>query len=272
MIRELSNGRLLAFDQDPEAKTNVRELAERSFTLIEANFRYLTKYLRFHGVMHVDGILADLGVSSHQIDEPARGFSTRFKGSLDMRMNPRSKKNAIVILNEYSEHDLIHLFSYYGDIRNARSLAAAVVGARKRQSITDTQELMDIVGPLARRGAENRYAAQVFQAIRIEVNEEMEALKEFLQATIPAIGPSGRLVVITYHSLEDRLVKNFMQYGNFEGKPEKDFYGNLIRPFRPVNRKPIVATPMEINRNKRARSAKLRIAEKLTSDERTRNE
>jgi 16S rRNA (cytosine1402-N4)-methyltransferase len=263
ILENLETGKLYAFDQDKEAKANATAVADRSFTFIEANFRHLEKFLRFHKVSKVHGILADLGVSSHQINEGSRGFSTRFDGELDMRMNQQKGKSARDVINSYEEKDLIHLFSFYGEVKNARTLAAAVVDERNRGEIRTTAQFLDLLKPYAKRGQESKYAAQVFQAIRIEVNDEMEALKEFLSSSVSMLDQGGRLVVISYHSLEDRLVKHFFNYGNFEGTPEKDFYGNLVRPLKPITRKPMVASINEIERNKRARSAKLRIAEKI---------
>lgn len=267
IVGRLEEGTLYAFDQDADAKVNAERLSDqlkqkRSFTFIESNFRYLRRYLKFHGVTQVDGILADLGVSSHQINEGARGFSTRFDGELDMRMDQNADKSAFHVVNEYEESDLIHILSAYGEIKNARTLANAIIRERATP-ITRSQQLKEIASKLAPRGREAKYLAQVYQAIRIEVNDEMGALKEFLEQTTEVIRPGGRLVVMSYHSLEDRLVKNFINTGNFKGKMEKDFYGHEIRPFKPITKKPIVAEEEEIERNKRARSAKLRIGERV---------
>ena len=267
IVGRLEEGTLYAFDQDADAKVNAEKLSDqlkqkRSFTFIESNFRYLRRYLKFHGVMQVDGILADLGVSSHQINEGARGFSTRFDGELDMRMDQNADKSAFHVVNEYEESDLIHILSAYGEIKNARTLANAIIRERATP-ITRSQQLKEIASKLAPRGREAKYLAQVYQAIRIEVNDEMGALKEFLEQTTEVIRPGGRLVVMSYHSLEDRLVKNFINTGNFKGKMEKDFYGHEIRPFKPITNKPIVAEEEEIDSNKRARSAKLRIGERV---------
>ena len=269
IVGRLEEGTLYAFDQDADAKVNAEKLSDqlkqkRSFTFIESNFRYLRRYLKFHGVTQVDGILADLGVSSHQINEGARGFSTRFDGELDMRMDQNADKSAFHVVNEYEESDLIHILSAYGEIKNARTLANAIIRERATP-ITRSQQLKEIASKLAPRGREAKYLAQVYQAIRIEVNDEMGALKEFLEQTTEVIRPGGRLVVMSYHSLEDRLVKNFINTGNFKGKMEKDFYGHEIRPFKPITKKPIVAEEEEIERNKRARSAKLRIGERVGS-------
>tara|TARA_Y100001972_G_C7657329_1_gene331073 strand:- start:434 stop:1354 length:921 start_codon:yes stop_codon:yes gene_type:complete len=267
IVGRLEEGTLYAFDQDADAKVNAEKLSDqleqkRSFTFIESNFRYLRRYLKFHGVTQVDGILADLGVSSHQINEGARGFSTRFDGELDMRMDQNADKSAFHVVNEYEESDLIHILSAYGEIKNARTLANAIIRERATP-ITRSQQLKEIASKLAPRGREAKYLAQVYQAIRIEVNDEMGALKEFLEQTTEVIRPGGRLVVMSYHSLEDRLVKNFINTGNFKGKMEKDFYGHEIRPFKPITKKPIVAEEEEIDSNKRARSAKLRIGERI---------
>ncbi|MEQ9219186.1 MAG: 16S rRNA (cytosine(1402)-N(4))-methyltransferase RsmH [Cyclobacteriaceae bacterium] len=267
IVGRLEEGTLYAFDQDADAKVNAEKLSnqlkqKRSFTFIESNFRYLRRYLKFHGVTQVDGILADLGVSSHQINEGARGFSTRFDGELDMRMDQNADKSAFHVVNEYEESDLIHILSAYGEIKNARTLANAIIRERATP-ITRSQQLKAIASKLAPRGREAKYLAQVYQAIRIEVNDEMGALKEFLEQTTEVIRPGGRLVVMSYHSLEDRLVKNFINTGNFKGVMEKDFYGHEVRPFKPVTKKPIVAEEEEIDKNKRARSAKLRIGERI---------
>lgn len=255
-------GRLLAFDQDAEARVNAKAFDDKRFTFIEANFRHLKKYLRLHGIKQVDGILADLGVSSHQLDEGARGFSTRFDGELDMRMNQDAPFSAKNVVNEYDEAKLHRIFGLYGEVKNARTLAAAVVQARANQPIDTAAQLKDIAWKLAPRGKEFKYLAQVFQAIRIEVNDELKALEEFLQQAPDVLAPGGRLVVMSYHSLEDRLVKNFINKGKFEGEVEKDLYGNDLKPLRPTTRgQPLEASEAEIAQNNRARSAKLRIAE-----------
>lgn len=267
IIDRLKEGTLYAFDQDADARVNAEKLSDqlkqkRSFTFIESNFRYLKRYLKFHGVTQVDGILADLGVSSHQIDEASRGFSTRFDGDLDMRMDQNAEISAKKVVNEYTEPDLVHILSAYGEIKNARTLANAIIRERATP-ITRSQQLKDIASALAPRGKEAKYLAQVYQAIRIEVNDEMGALKEFLEQTTEVIKPGGRLVIMSYHSLEDRLVKNFMNTGNFKGVMEKDFYGHEIRPFKPITKKPVVADEEEIKENARARSAKLRVGERI---------
>lgn len=262
ILRRLDTGHLLAFDQDIDASENTKQLEKSgnsSFTFIGSNFRYLKKFLRLHGITQVDGILADLGVSSYQIDEPGRGFSTRFDGDLDMRMDKQGKLKAGDIINSYEEADLIHVLSAYGEVKNARTLAASIMRSRAEGRLEGIEAFKEVIVKYAPRGRENKYLAQVFQALRIEVNDELGALKEFLVQSGEVIKKEGRLVVMSYHSLEDRLVKNYINKGNFKGVDEKDFYGNPIRVFDPVNRKPIVASQEEIDRNSRARSAKLRI-------------
>ncbi|HCX20764.1 MAG: 16S rRNA (cytosine(1402)-N(4))-methyltransferase [Flammeovirgaceae bacterium] len=263
ILEKLDGGMLYAFDQDADAKANAEEFQQhRSFTFVESNFRFLKRQLRFHGVKQVDGILADLGVSSHQLDEGSRGFSTRFDGELDMRMDQGAAVTAKHVVNEYDQKDLIHILSAYGEVKNAKTLAAAIIRARGMKTIHRNEQLREIALTCAPRGKEMKYLAQLFQAIRIEVNDEMGALHEFLEQTPEVIKPGGRLVVMSYHSLEDRPVKNFINAGNIRGKQEKDFYGNIIRPFESVTRKPIIAGEEELERNNRARSAKLRIAER----------
>jgi 16S rRNA (cytosine1402-N4)-methyltransferase len=255
-------GRLFAFDQDPDAKANVPQ--DPRFTLIEANFRYLQKYLRLYRITEVDGILADLGISSHQIDEPTRGFSTRFDGPLDMRMNTRAAVSAFEVVNTYSDEQLHKILGMYGEIRNARTAAQTIFAHRHNQPIRTTAELVGVLRKLAPRGQENRYFAQVFQALRIEVNEELKVLEEFLVQAPAVLAPQGRLAVISFHSLEDRLVKNFIKTGKFSGDAEKDLYGNTLhKPLESVSRKPIEAEPEELAQNPRSRSAKLRIAERI---------
>ncbi|WP_462251138.1 16S rRNA (cytosine(1402)-N(4))-methyltransferase RsmH [Ekhidna sp.] len=268
ILEKLTTGHLIAFDQDIDAEKNAQQLmqadaeAKRSFTFIESNFRFLKKYLKLHGITEVDGILADLGVSSHQFDEPARGFTIRAEGVLDMRMDQAATKSAREVVNEYVEKDLIHILSAYGEIRNARTLAREIVSFRMNQPIETNEQLKAIAMKNAPKGRDLKYLAQVFQAIRIEVNEELEALKEFLIQAGEVLKADGRLVVMSYHSLEDRPVKNFINKGNIKGVDEKDFYGNPIRVLDPVNRKPIVPEAAEIKENSRARSAKLRIGRK----------
>lgn len=261
ILSELGNGRLFAFDQDEDAAGNV--IHDDRLFFIRHNFRYLKNFLRFYGVEQVDAVFADLGVSSHDFDVAERGFSFRFDEKLDMRMNRDASVDAGYVLNNYSEEQLIFLFRMYGEIKNARRLVSEIFQARNRQPISTTGQLKEIASKCTLRSQENKYLAQVFQALRIEVNDEMDALKEFLEAAFEVLKPGGRLAVITYHSLEDRLCKNFMKSGNFEGKVEKDFYGNVESPFRLVNKKVIVPQPQEIEENLRARSAKLRVAEKV---------
>ena len=262
IVEKLTTGHLYGFDQDADAKVNAEGFDKRSFTFVPSNFRNLKKYLRFYGVTAVDGILADLGISSHQIDVPERGFSTRFQGPLDMRMNVNSEVSAKEVLNEYGERDLAKIFGMYGELNQPMKIARAITAYRVNKPLETIEQLKEAVARFAPRGKEAKFFAQLFQAIRLEVNEEMEVLEEMLGQCAEVLKPGGRLVVMSYHSLEDRLAKNFINKGNFEGTDEKDFYGNLIRPLEPVNRKPIVAGDDEIARNSRARSAKLRIAEK----------
>jgi len=263
ILEKLKNGKLIAFDQDEDARAEAEKINERSFTFCQANFRYLKKYLKLNGISKVNGILADLGVSSHQIDSALRGFSTRFDGPLDMRMNQQASLTAAKVLNTYSEKDLHKIFGMYGEVRNAKTIAQAVVQHRVNQQFKTTTDLKEALKSFAPRGKENKYFAQVFQALRIEVNEEMKALEEMLEQTAAVLDKGGRLVVMTYHSLEDRMVKNFINKGKVFGEVEKDFYGNEIKALKAINRKPIEATAEEIEKNKRARSAKLRIAEKI---------
>jgi 16S rRNA (cytosine1402-N4)-methyltransferase len=263
ILEQLKGGRLIAFDQDEEAAAQAERITSRSFTFCQANFRYMKRYLKLNGVTGVRGVLADLGISSHQIDSPERGFSTRFDGPLDMRMNKNISTTAATVLNEYSEQDLHRILGMYGEVRNARTVARALVQARVKNRFAQTEDLRSVLRELAPRGKENRYFAQVFQALRIEVNEEMKALEDFLHQCGDLIEPGGRLVVISYHSLEDRMVKNYINKGKVFGEMEKDFYGNPIRPFAAVNRKPLEPSREEIERNNRARSARMRIGERL---------
>ena len=262
ILSYLTTGKLIAFDQDPDAKANAVAINDTKLEFIPANFRHFSKYLRMYNIKKVDGILADLGVSSHQIDAAERGFSTRFEARLDMRMDQQGKLTAANILNEYSEAALQQMFSDYAEIRNSRTLAKEIINARQIEDILTSEQLKKIILPLAQRGKENQYFARVYQALRIAVNDEMAALREMLEQTAEVLNPGGRLVVMSYHSLEDRLVKYYINTGNFKGEQEKDFYGNLIRPLNPVTRKPMMASAEELEKNKRARSAKLRIAEK----------
>ena len=253
-------GRLLGFDQDEDAERNI--VNDPHFIFVRSNFRYLYNFLRYHDIEQVDAILADLGVSSHHFDDSERGFSFRFDGDLDMRMNKRAGLTAADIVNTYEEERLANVLYLYGELKNSRKLASVIVKARSGQTIRTIGEFLEIIKPLFGREREKKELAKVFQALRIEVNQEMEALKEMLLAATEALKPGGRLVVITYHSLEDRMVKNIMKTGNVEGKAETDFFGNLQTPFRLVNNKVIVPDQAEIERNPRSRSAKLRIAEK----------
>lgn len=254
-------GKLFGFDQDKDAEANV--MNDERFELVKQNFRYLKNYLKFYRAIPVDGVLADLGVSSHQFNEGERGFSIRFEGPLDMRMNQGIELTAAKVVNEYDEQDLIRIFKEYGEVNNARSLVAEIIGRRDSGNITTTQELIETIEGCVPERIKNKYLAQVFQALRIEVNDELNALKEMLEQSYEVLKPGGRLSVITYHSLEDRLVKNYIKKGKFEGELEKDFFGNPQLKFKQINRKPILPTEDEIKTNNRARSAKLRIAEKL---------
>ncbi len=262
ILQQLKQGKLFAFDQDEDAELNAKAIADPQFTFIKTNFRYFQKYLKLKGCTQVDGILADLGVSSHQIDSAHRGFSTRFDGELDMRMSKTQDLSAKEVINEYSKDELHKIFGLYGEIRNAKTLAEGIIQARNSKQIRSTQELKAILNRFAPKYSEFKYQAQVFQALRIEVNDELKALEEMLVQTAEVLKPNGRLVVMSYHSLEDRLVKHFIQKGKFQGEIEKDIYGNYSLPLEAVNKKPIEATPEEIAQNSRARSAKLRIARK----------
>jgi 16S rRNA (cytosine1402-N4)-methyltransferase len=255
-----ADGRLIAFDQDEDSLTNA--LNDERFTLVNENFRYLKNFLRLHKAFPLDGILADLGISSHQIDTPGRGFATRFEGPLDMRMARKQGTTAAEMVNTYPEEKLRSVFQLYGEISNARQLAAKIVESRKKP-ITTTSELKEAIKSCMPSNYENKYLAQVFQAIRIEINDEMGALQAMLKQCADSLKPSGRLVVISYHSLEDRLVKNYIKTGNTEGILEKDFYGNIIAPFKSITRKPITPAEAELVTNPRSRSAKLRVAQKI---------
>ncbi len=256
-----SGGRLFSFDQDADAEKNIPE-GEKRLTFVRSNFRFLTNWMRYHGVEQVDAVLADLGVSSHHFDATERGFSFRGDGPLDMRMNGRGGRTAADVVNTASEERLADIFFLYGEMKNARRIAAALVKARAQQKITKISDFTEIIRPLLGREREKKDMAKVFQALRIEVNGEMEALEEMLQAALRALRPGGRLVVLTYHSLEDRLVKNFMRSGNAAGKVEQDFFGNRLSPIRPLSGKAITPDADELERNPRSRSAKLRIGEK----------
>lgn len=255
-----ANGRLLAFDQDADAQQNV--IDDSRFEFIDQNFRYLKNFCRLHNALPVNGILADLGVSSFQFDQAGRGFSIRFDAELDMRMNQSSELNAKKVVNNYAEADLHRIFGMYGEIHNSKLLAKTIVTGRLNTPINTVADLKDAIQNLIPRGRENKYLAQVFQALRIEVNQELEALKDFLMQSAEVLVSGGRLVVMSYHSLEDRLVKNFIAKGKFSGEVVKDFYGNDQKPFDAVSRGAIVATVEEVQLNNRARSAKLRIAVK----------
>ena len=254
------NGKLFAFDQDEDALANA--LSDERFTLINENFRFIKRFLRFYGVKSVDGILADLGVSSHQFDVPERGFSTRFDAELDMRMSQKNNLNAYRVVNEYDDVNLKRVFLDYGELKNAPALARTIIEAREEQPIKTTDELKEVLARYLPERVRNKILAQIYQAIRIEVNQEMDVLKEFLEQSLEILNQGGRLSVISYHSLEDRLVKRFMKNGMFEGEPERDFFGNFSVPFKTVG-KLIVPDNAEIKENNRARSAKLRIAEKI---------
>lgn len=255
-------GHLYSFDQDADAEQNI-PADEQKFTFVRSNFRYLRNWMRYYGVEGIDGLLADLGVSSHHFDDESRGFSFRFDAPLDMRMNERDGLTAADVCNRYSEEELARLFWLYGELKNGRRLANAIVRGRADHPIATVNDLITLVRPLIGANREKKDMAKVFQALRIEVNHEMEALHEMLDAAISCLKPGGRLVVLTYHSLEDRMVKNYMRSGNAEGKVEEDFFGNRLSPLRPVNNKVIVPDADEQERNPRSRSAKLRIAEKV---------
>ncbi|MEO7977078.1 16S rRNA (cytosine(1402)-N(4))-methyltransferase RsmH [Flavobacterium sp.] len=253
-------GKLFAFDQDEDALVNA--LADERFTLINENFRFIKRFLRFHGVKSVDGILADLGVSSHQFDVPERGFSTRFDADLDMRMSQKNDLNAYRVVNEYDDANLKRVFLDYGELKNAPVLSRTIIEAREYQPIKTTDELKEVLAKYLPERVRNKILAQIYQAIRIEVNQEMDVLKEFIEQSLEILNPGGRLSVISYHSLEDRLVKRFIKNGMFSGEPERDFFGNFSVPFKTIG-KLIVPDDAEIKINNRARSAKLRIAEKI---------
>lgn len=257
-----SEGRLFGFDQDPDAAANV-PADEPRFTFVRSNFRYLKNWMRYHNVDFVDGILADLGVSSHHFDDETRGFSFRFDAPLDMRMNTRGGMTAADVVNTYDEERLARLFYLYGELKNGRKLASTLAKARREESIKSIGQLLDIVKPLVGKDREKKDLAKVFQALRIEVNHEMDALETLLRSAIDVLRPGGRLSVLTYHSLEDRMVKNFIRSGNLEGKVEQDFFGNRLAPLKAINNKVIVPTDEEQQTNPRSRSAKLRIAEKV---------
>lgn len=270
-------GHLYSFDQDPDAEANIhgkqtekgQEKMPKNFTFVRSNFRYLKNWMRYHGVTHIDGLLADLGVSSHHLDDAERGFAFRFDAPLDMRMNTRAGRTAADLLAEADEQELTRIFTLYGELRQARRMAQAIVRRRPQHPILTTGDLMEAVKPFISPKAEKKELAQVFQALRIEVNHEMQALEEMLTAAVDLLRPAddkheaGRLVVMTYHSLEDRIVKNVIRAGRADGEIQKDFYGRVIAPLKAVNNKVIEASAEEVERNPRARSAKLRIAQKV---------
>lgn len=263
-----ANAHLYSFDQDADAEANLKQnygddlLNDERFTFVRSNFRYLKNWMRYHGVEQIDGLLADLGVSSHHFDDESRGFSFRFESPLDMRMNKRSSKTAADIVNNYAEEALADIFYLYGELKNSRKIASLLVKARQEKKIETTGDFIAVVEPLFKREREKKDLAKLFQALRIEVNGEMSALKELLTSVVDILKPGGRLSVITYHSLEDRIVKNIMKAGNIEGKIEQDFFGRINTPFKLINNKVIVPTDEEQEQNPRSRSAKLRIAEK----------
>ena len=261
ILNKLKKGKLVAFDQDTDAIANKPN--DKNLILVQGNFRYMQNYLRYHKIDKIDGILADLGVSSHHFDEQDRGFSFRFNADLDMRMNQTAELTAKKVLNEYGVNDLKTIFKTYGELKSGGRIAGFVDRYRKQQKIETVEQFKELLDPILPPRGQSKVLAQVFQALRIEVNQEMEALKEMLLQTEKVLKPRGRLVVITYHSLEDRLVKNYIKNGMFQGQPEKDLYGNFEVPFKLINRKVIVPDEAEITRNNRARSAKLRIAEKI---------
>lgn len=261
ILSRLDGGHLYSFDQDVEAEQNI--VGAESFTFVRSNFRFLKNFLHYYGVSEIDGLLADLGVSSHHFDDSNRGFSFRFEGALDMRMNQRAGKTAADVLNGYSEKQLADIFYLYGELKQGRKLAAAIEEVRKKKKLKTIGDFIEVVTPFIGRDRGKKDLAKIFQALRIEVNGELDALKQMLNSAVEMLKPGGRLVVITYHSLEDRIVKNVMKSGNAEGEVEKDFFGKVSSPLRMVNTKVIVPTEEEMERNPRSRSAKLRIAEKV---------
>jgi 16S rRNA (cytosine1402-N4)-methyltransferase len=261
IVNRLRSGKLYGFDQDEDAEQNIPD--DPRFVFVRSNFKYLTNFLKYHGVDQVDGILADLGVSSHHFDHRERGFSFRYEeGDLDMRMNRKAGLKASDVVNQYTEERLATVFYQYGELKNSRKIASALVKARSVAPMETVSDFLEVIKPYFFREKEKKDMARVFQALRIEVNQEMEALEQLLQQSLAVLKPGGRMVVMTYHSLEDRLVKNFFKTGNFEGKSEQDFYGNFLTPFKLINNKVLVADLEEQERNPRSRSAKLRIAEK----------
>lgn len=261
ILKKFEKGSLIAFDHDQDALIN--KIEDERLILINQNFRYMRNFLKLYKALPVDGILADLGISSYQIDKAERGFSVRFEGDLDLRMNRRKSLTAQQVVNEYSVSKLKDIFQSYGELKNAYKVAMNIDNARSGKAIKTTTELMEATQKCAPRGLENKFYAKLFQALRIEVNDELGALKQLLEQSVDLLASGGRIVVISYHSLEDRLVKNFFKSGNLKGEVEKDFYGNSQTPFKLINRKPITAGAKELEENKRSRSAKLRIAEKI---------
>lgn len=261
ILEHLEGGHLYAFDQDSDAQRNIPE--DSRFTLIHENFRHLKNFLRLHGVKKIDGLLADLGVSSHQFDTAERGFSTRFDGPIDGRMDQRGSLTGSQILNTYGLQELTNMFRLYGELKNAYKISHHIINTREEKPFDNIQNLKDSLLKLAPRNRENKFFAQVFQALRIEVNQELEALKEMLEQCSQIMNPKGRLVILSYHSLEDRIAKNFIKTGNVQGELHKDFYGKIENSWQAINRKPIMAKEEEIEMNSRARSARLRIAEKI---------
>ena len=263
ILERIGKGRLIVFDQDPDAKKNI--MKDKRLLFLSGNFRYVRNFLRFHGLKTIDGALADLGVSSHHFDVPERGFSFRHESRIDMRMNPESVKTAADVLNNYSDRDLARIFRKFGEVKNAGKLVAAIISARRRQKIETTGEFLEAIADCIPEKTRQKYLAKVFQSLRIEVNAELDSLSEMLKGVTGFMPEGARFAVISYHSLEDRMVKNFFRTGNVEGELRKDFYGNIESPFLPVNRTVIQAGEEEISQNPRARSAKLRIAEKRAS-------
>ena len=261
ILKELGKGKLFAFDQDKDAGIN--SVSGKNFTLITSNFRYIKRFMRYYNALPVDGILADLGISSHQVDTASRGFSTRFDSPLDMRMNAEQKLNARDIINTYPEEKMKKIFSEYGEVDNAGKVASQIVTSRKAKAVETTQQLIEVIDRYVDKRFPSKYLSKIFQALRIEVNDEINALREFLAQSAGLVAKGGRLVVISYHSLEDRLVKNFLRTGKTEGEIEKDMYGNVLNvPFSVLTKKPVTASEEEIAGNPRARSARMRIGEK----------
>jgi 16S rRNA (cytosine1402-N4)-methyltransferase len=263
ILEKLEDGQVIGIDQDEDAASEAEKISDPAFSFIPGNFRHLKRYLKMSGIAKADGILADLGVSSHQIDVAERGFSTRAEGMLDMRMDRNASNTARKVVNSSPEKELVRVFKQYGELRNASALASALVSARINKPVVSTSGLVALARKFAVPGKENKYLAQVFQALRIEVNDEMGALSEFLEQCPELLKPGGRLAIISYHSLEDRLVKNLMNTGRITGGEDRDFYGNLSRPLKPLNKKPVLPSVNELESNPRSRSAKLRIAEKI---------